>query len=248
MSRVDEGIVVDIRSVDKFYGALHILKGITMEIHRGEVVSLIGASGSGKSTLLHCINALTPIQGGDIKVGDIRVRDPALDKGALRRRVGMIFQQYNLFPHWTVLENVTKAPIHVLKEGRKSAEARAVALLEKVGLAAKKNSYPDELSGGQQQRVAIARSLAMKPDVMMFDEVTAALDPKTSRDVLATIEELADEGMTCIIVTHEMSFARKVSDTVYFIEHGNIVESGPPEQVFGAPSDERTRFFLSHAD
>ena len=241
-------VVVDIQRVDKFYGAVQILKDVTMQVRRGEVVSVIGASGSGKSTLLRCVNALTPIQGGDIKVGDIRICDPSLDKGALRKRVGMIFQQYNLFPHWTVLQNITKAPIHVLGQRRKDAELRALALLEKVGLVAKQHSYPGELSGGQQQRVAIARALAMRPDVMMFDEVTAALDPKTSSDVLAAIEELAEEGMTCIIVTHEMSFARKISDTVYFLEHGSIVESGPPEQIFGAPSEPRTPAFIRHAD
>ncbi len=243
MSNSDE-IAVEILDLQKSYGATEVLKGVSLTVKKGEVVCIIGPSGSGKSTLIRCINALTPFDRGSIRVFDIDVHDPRLDKLALRRRVGMVFQQYNLFPHRTALQNVMMAPIHVLGQDRRQVEQRAYALLAKVRLAGREHAYPGEMSGGQQQRVAIARSLAMNPDVMLFDEVTAALDPETVGEVLLTIKELAAEGMTCILVTHEMGFAREVADHVYFTDRGVIVEHGPPSELFGAPKDPRTREFL----
>jgi polar amino acid transport system ATP-binding protein len=240
----DQPIVqcVDVR---KSFGALEVLKGISLSVRKGEVICIIGPSGSGKSTLIRCINALQPISSGSIRIEGIEVSDPRLDKLALRRKVGMVFQQYNLFPHKTALQNVMMAPIHVLGQKRAEVEARARALMAKVRLAGKEDTYPGELSGGQQQRVAIARSLAMRPDIMLFDEVTAALDPETVKEVLVTIRELAEDGMTCILVTHEMNFAREVADHVYFTDRGVIVEHGPPETLFTAAKDERTQQFLS---
>jgi polar amino acid transport system ATP-binding protein len=236
--------LIRIRDVHKRFGNVEVLAGISLDVMKGEVICVIGPSGSGKSTLLRCINALVPIERGSILVEGREVNDPKLDKLALRRQVGMVFQQYNLFPHRTALQNVMMAPIHVLKRDRKEVEAQARALIRKVRLEGKEESYPGELSGGQQQRIAIARSLAMNPDVMLFDEVTAALDPETVKDVLITIRELAEEGMTCVIVTHEMGFAREVADRVYFTDGGVLVESGPPQQFFGNPQDPRTRRFL----
>jgi len=209
------------------------------------VICIIGPSGSGKSTLIRCINALNDIQGGTITVRGISLTDPDLDTLALRRRVGMVFQQYNLFPHKTALENIMMAPLLVLKEDKDEVEARARELVKKVRLEGKEDSYPGELSGGQQQRVAIARSLAMNPDVMLFDEVTAALDPETVKEVLVTIKDLAQEGMTCILVTHEMGFAREVADHIYFTDNGVIVEHGPPKSFFNKAKDPRTKEFLS---
>jgi polar amino acid transport system ATP-binding protein len=237
--------IVKCTNVRKSYGAVEVLKGISLSVRKGEVVCIIGPSGSGKSTLIRCINALLPITSGTIHVQGIDVADPQLDRLALRRKVGMVFQQYNLFPHKTALQNVMMAPLHVLRQERKAVEARSRALLAKVRLAGKEDSYPGELSGGQQQRVAIARSLAMRPDVMLFDEVTAALDPETVKEVLVTIRELAEEGMTCILVTHEMGFAREVADQIYFTDHGVIVEQGPPATFFTEARDERTQRFLS---
>jgi polar amino acid transport system ATP-binding protein len=237
--------IVKCTDVRKSYGAFEVLKGISLSVSKGEVVCIIGPSGSGKSTLIRCINALVPITLGTIHVQGIDVTDPQLDKLALRRKVGMVFQQYNLFPHKTALQNVMMAPLHVLRQESKAVEERSRALLAKVRLAGKEESYPGELSGGQQQRVAIARSLAMRPDVMLFDEVTAALDPETVKEVLVTIRELAEEGMTCILVTHEMGFAREVADHIYFTDHGVIVEHGPPATFFTEARDERTRRFLS---
>ena len=236
-----------IRLVDvhKRFGAVEVLKGIGFDVPKGNVVCVIGPSGSGKSTLLRCINALVPIEQGSIRVDGREVNDPKLDKLALRRRVGMVFQQYNLFPHRTALHNVMMAPIHVLKQDKAEVETRARRLIAKVRLEGKEDSYPGELSGGQQQRVAIARSLAMNPDVMLFDEVTAALDPETVKEVLVTIRELAEEGMTCVIVTHEMGFAREVADHIYFTDRGIIVEHGPPKEFFAEARDPRTRQFLS---
>ena len=236
--------IVSIRDVHKSYGPVQVLRGISMDIRKGEVICIIGPSGSGKSTLIRCINALNDIQSGSILVEGQEVHDPKLDKLALRRKVGMVFQQYNLFPHKTALENVMMAPIKVLKEDKAEVEARARALLKKVRLEGKENHYPGELSGGQQQRVAIARSLAMRPDVMLFDEVTAALDPETVKEVLVTIKDLAADGMTCILVTHEMGFAREVSDHVYFTDKGVIVEHGAPAEFFTNAKDPRTRNFL----
>ena len=237
--------LIRMRDVHKTFGAHTILNGISLDVMKGEVICIIGTSGAGKSTLLRCVNALAPIDRGSILVAGQEVHDAKLDKLALRRKVGMVFQQYNLFPHRTALENIMMAPIHVLKRDRAEVDARARALMRKVRLDGKENAYPGELSGGQQQRVAIARSLAMQPDAMLFDEVTAALDPETVKEVLVTIRELAEEGMTCVIVTHEMGFAREVADRIYFIDRGVVVEHGPPAEFFTQCRDERTRQFLS---
>lgn len=237
--------IVAIREVHKSFGAVEVLKGVSLDVRKGEVVCIIGPSGSGKSTLIRCINALTPFERGSIRVMGIEVNQPHLDKLALRRRVGMVFQQYNLFPHRTALQNVMMAPVQVLKQPRREVEARAIELMRKVRLAGREHAYPGQMSGGQQQRVAIARSLAMNPDVMLFDEVTAALDPETVKEVLVTIKQLADEGMTCILVTHEMGFAREVADHIYFTDRGVIVEHAPPAEFFAHPRDPRTREFLS---
>jgi polar amino acid transport system ATP-binding protein len=239
--------IVSVRDVHKSFGDVEVLKGVSMDVPKGAVICIIGPSGSGKSTLLRCVNGLVPINSGSIRVGAFDVQSLTTDKQmiALRKVVSMVFQQYNLFPHKTALQNVMMAPIHVLREDKVEVHARAVALLKKVGLAAKADSYPGELSGGQQQRVAIARSLAMRPEVMLFDEITAALDPETVKEVLNTIRELARDGMTCMLVTHEMRFARELADTVYFTDGGVIVESGPPAELFDRPAKDRTRAFLS---
>jgi len=231
-------------NVEKRFGSLVVLRDVSFTVARGETVCVIGPSGSGKSTLLRCINALVPVDKGSIKVEDVEVNDPDLDKLALRKKVGMVFQQYNLFPHRTALQNVMMAPVHVLKQDPAEVETRARRLLAKVRLDGKEGAYPGELSGGQQQRVAIARSLAMNPSLMLFDEVTAALDPETKKEVLVTIRELAVEGMTCILVSHEMSFAREVADHIYFTDHGVIVEHGPPGELLLHPREARTRAFL----
>ncbi|MES0885369.1 amino acid ABC transporter ATP-binding protein [Roseibium sp. SCP14] len=236
--------IVSLTNVHKSFGAFEVIKGISMDIMKGEVVCIIGPSGSGKSTLIRCINALNDIQAGSISVEGQEVHDDNLDKLALRKKVGMVFQQYNLFPHKTALQNVMMAPLKVLKQNKSEVEQRARALMKKVRLEGKEDSYPGELSGGQQQRVAIARSLAMNPDVMLFDEVTAALDPETVKEVLLTIKELAAEGMTCILVTHEMGFAREVADHIYFTDKGVIVEHGPPATFFDNAQDPRTKEFL----
>ena len=236
--------ILDIRDVHKSFGALAVLSGISMTIPKGNTACIIGPSGSGKSTLLRCINALVPIDSGSIRVEGTEVNDPRLDILALRRKVGMVFQQFNLFPHRTALQNVMMAPVTVLKQNKEEVRERAIRLIRKVRLEGKENAYPGELSGGQQQRVAIARSLAMSPQVMLFDEVTAALDPETVKEVLVTIRELAEEGMTCLLVTHEMGFAREVADHVYFTDRGVIVEHGRPAELFSNPQDPRTREFL----
>jgi polar amino acid transport system ATP-binding protein len=245
MSWSDKEPMISVRDVYKSFGDFEVLKGVSFDVMKGEVICIIGPSGSGKSTLIRCINALNEINKGSILVEGQEVNDPKLDKLELRKKVGIVFQQYNLFPHKTALENVMMAPIRVLKEDKKEVEARARALIKKVRLEGKENAYPGELSGGQQQRVAIARSLAMKPDVMLFDEVTAALDPETVNEVLVTIKELAEDGMTCILVTHEMGFAKEVADQVYFTDQGLIVEHGPPATFFESAKDPRTRQFLS---
>jgi polar amino acid transport system ATP-binding protein len=237
--------LIRMRDVVKKFGATTILDGISLDVMKGQVICIIGPSGAGKSTLLRCINALVPIDAGSILVEGQEVNDPKLDKLALRRKVGMVFQQYNLFPHRTALANIMMAPVHVLGRNRAEVEAEARALMRKVRLDGKEDAYPGELSGGQQQRVAIARSLAMQPDVMLFDEVTAALDPETVKEVLVTIRELAEEGMTCVIVTHEMGFAREVADEIYFTDRGVVVEHGPPAEFFTNCRDARTRQFLS---
>ncbi|MGO2703295.1 ATP-binding cassette domain-containing protein [Pseudomonas sp. FSL R10-1350] len=241
---MSQPLQIQLEDVYKSYGDQPILQGISLSVRRSEIACLIGPSGSGKSTLLRTLNALTPVDSGRIEVCGIRVDDPQLDVPGLRRHVGMIFQSYNLFPHLSVLDNITLAPIQVLGQSRQEAEAYAIELLAKVRLENKQGAFPGQLSGGQQQRVAIARSLAMRPDVMMFDEVTAALDPETVKEVLNTIRDVAASGMTCLIVTHEMRFAREIADTVYFTDGGRIVEKGDPELIFSRPADPRTQRFL----
>ena len=238
--------ILEAKQVCKSYGTTPVLQDFDMKVAEGETVCLIGPSGSGKSTFLRCVNALTPFASGSIEVAGIRVDDPLMDKAALRRRVGIVFQQYNLFPHRTVLANICMAPVHVLGRRWREVEAEAFALLRKVGLEDKARRYPGELSGGQQQRVAIARSLALQPRLMLFDEVTSALDPERKKDVLDTIRDLAEEGMTCILVTHEIGFAREVADRICFTDGGRIVEEGPPDELIRAPQHARTRAFLDH--
>jgi polar amino acid transport system ATP-binding protein len=243
MSNSDQPIVA-LRDVYKNFGEIEVIRGISFDVFRGDVICIIGPSGSGKSTLLRCINALVPINSGSIKVNNIEVNDPKLNKLELRKTVGMVFQQYNLFPHKTALENIMMAPIQVLKQNKDEVRERAQKLLAKVRLEGKEECSPGQLSGGQQQRVAIARSLAMRPEIMLFDEVTAALDPETKKEVLLTIRELAEEGMTCLIVTHEMRFAKEVAKHIYFTDRGIIVEDGPPDEFFSNPKDSRTSQFL----
>jgi polar amino acid transport system ATP-binding protein len=226
--------MVSIKDLHKSFGDLKVLNGVSLDVMKGDVICIIGPSGSGKSTLIRCVNALNDIQQGSILVEGQEVNDPKLDKLALRKKVGMVFQQYNLFPHRTALQNVMMAPVRVLKQDKATAEAAARALLKKVRLEGKENAFPGELSGGQQQRVAIARSLAMQPDVILFDEVTAALDPETVGEVLQTIKDLAEDGI-----------AREVADHIYFTDRGVIVEHGPPETFFKDAQDPRTKEFLS---
>ncbi len=244
MAWTDDQPMVSIKDLHKSFGALEVLKGVSMDVMKGEVVCIIGPSGSGKSTLIRCVNALNDIQEGSILVEGQEVNDPDLDKLELRKKVGMVFQQYNLFPHKTALENIMMAPLLVLKDNKAEVEKLARQLIKKVRLEGKEDNYPGELSGGQQQRVAIARSLAMNPDVMLFDEVTAALDPETVNEVLTAIKELAQDGMTCMLVTHEMAFAREIADHIYFTDRGVIVEHGSPETFFDNAKDPRTIEFL----
>ena len=244
MNWTAEKPIVSLNDVRKSFGTLEVLKGVSIDVMKGEVICIIGPSGSGKSTLIRCINGLNDIQGGSIFVQGKEVHATNLDKLELRKKVGMVFQQYNLFPHKTALQNVMMAPLKVLKENKTDVESRARQLIKKVRLEGKEDSYPGELSGGQQQRVAIARSLAMNPEVMLFDEVTAALDPETVKAVLVTIRALAEDGMTCILVTHEMGFAREVADHIYFTDRGVIVEHGPPKTFFDNAQDPRTKEFL----
>ena len=238
--------IVRVADVHKSFGSFEVLRGMSMTVNTGEAVCVIGPSGSGKSTLLRCINGLIPVDRGEIFVGAHAVHQLRTDQQmiALRKDVSIVFQQYNLFPHKTALQNIMMAPIQVLKQPKQEVEERARELLKKVRLGGKENSYPGELSGGQQQRVAIARALAMRPSVMLFDEVTAALDPETRKEVLVTIRQLVEEGMTSILVTHEMAFAREIAHKVYFTDQGVIVEHGAPEQIFGDPQKQRTRAFL----
>ena len=245
MTSTDTQPIVSIRNVHKSFGDLEVLKGVSLDVKKGEVICIIGPSGSGKSTLIRCVNALNDIQSGSITVCGIDLTQSGLNKLELRKRVGMVFQQYNLFPHKTALENIMMAPLKVLNRAPDEVRAQARELLRKVRLHGKEDAFPGELSGGQQQRVAIARSLAMNPDVMLFDEVTAALDPETVKEVLLTIKELAQDGMTCILVTHEMGFAREIADHIYFTDGGVIVEHGPPSEFFDNASDPRTKEFLS---
>ncbi|WP_336742151.1 amino acid ABC transporter ATP-binding protein [Aureimonas altamirensis] len=239
--------LIQIRDIHKSFGKIEVLKGISLDVTKGEAVCIIGPSGSGKSTILRCINGLTTIDSGEIRVGDHHVERLHSERAMrpLRRQVAMVFQQYNLFPHKTALENVMMAPIQVLGHDREEVRARALANLAKVRLSGKEDHYPGELSGGQQQRVAIARALAMQPEIILFDEVTAALDPETVKDVLTAIRDLVEDGLTCILVTHEMRFAREVADRVCFTDRGLIVESAPPAELFDSPKEERTREFLA---
>jgi polar amino acid transport system ATP-binding protein len=236
---------IEVRGLRKSFGELEVLRGIDCQVPRGEVVCVIGPSGSGKSTLLRCVNRLEDPTGGQVFVGGVEVTDPDIDIDAVRRRIGMLFQQFNLFPHLTVTENLTLPQRRVMRLDRARAGAVARSNLERVGLSDKAQAYPSQLSGGQQQRVAIARALVMQPDVMLFDEPTSALDPELVGDVLAVMRELACDGMTMMVVTHEMSFAREVADRVIFMDDGVIVEEGDPERVIGAPRHERTRSFLA---
>ncbi|MGB7320000.1 MAG: amino acid ABC transporter ATP-binding protein [Albidovulum sp.] len=237
--------MISIRDLHKYFGSLHVLKGIDLDVQKGEVLSVIGASGSGKSTLLYCINALEPIQKGVVTVDGTDVHAKGTDVNKLRQKMGMVFQQWNSFPHLTALENVALSPKIV--KGKSKAEARDIAAkqLEHVGLGDKLNAYPSALSGGQQQRLAIARALAMEPTYMLFDEATSALDPELVGEVLDTMRLLAEEGMTMICVTHEMGFARDVSDRVAYFHQGVMEEIGPPTQIFGDAQSEHTRKFLS---
>jgi polar amino acid transport system ATP-binding protein len=230
--------------VHKSFGKVEVLKGIDLDVAEHEVVCMIGASGSGKSTLLRCVNLLERIDRGRIVVGDQELTARGVDVNVVRRRIGIVFQAYNLFPHMSVLDNITLAPRKALKLPRAEAEATALALLERFGLSDKRDDYPERLSGGQQQRVAIVRALAMRPDLMLLDEVTSALDPELVAEVLGVIRELASEGMTMLIATHEMSFARDIADRVVFLDEGVIREEGTPEEIFTAPKEPRTQQFL----
>ncbi len=240
-----DGLAIEIRDVHKWYGKFHVLKGVDLEVARGERIVICGPSGSGKSTLIRCINRLETHQRGRIVVNGIELTDDTKRIEEIRRDAGMVFQHFNLFPHLTVLENCTLSPIWTLRMPQKEAEARAMHFLERVRIPEQAHKYPLQLSGGQQQRVAIARALCMSPKVMLFDEPTSALDPEMVKEVLDTMVELAQEGMTMICVTHEMGFAREVADRVAFIDRGEIVEINTPEPFFSAPQHERTKLFLS---
>lgn len=236
--------IIRIENLHKSFDKLEVLKGIDLTINKGEVVALIGASGSGKSTLLRCLNRLETISEGKIVIDEIVMDDSVKNISKIRQEVGMVFQQFNLFPHMTVLQNVMVAPIQVLKRKKEEVELEALALLEKVGLADKKDVYPKKLSGGQQQRVAIARALAMKPKIMLFDEPTSALDPELVGEVLQVMKQLAQEGMTMVVVTHEMGFAQEVADRVVFMHNGKIEEQGDPKVILSNPTSERLSSFL----
>jgi polar amino acid transport system ATP-binding protein len=235
---------LEIINVEKEFGPVKVLRGVNLSVNEHQVVCLIGASGCGKSTLLRCINGLEKIQGGEIRLMNDRVSGPGVDVNNLRRNVGIVFQSFNLFPHMSVLENVTLAPLKVLKVDRAEAETKAMALLKRIGLEAKALEYPDRLSGGQQQRVAIVRALAMEPKVMLLDEITSALDPELVSEVLNIVRDLAAQGMTMLLATHEMGFAREVASKVCFLFEGVVHEEGPPAEIFGSPKEERTRAFL----
>jgi polar amino acid transport system ATP-binding protein len=239
-----DGDALILEDVHKSFGSLEVLKGIDLEVAEHEVVCLIGASGSGKSTLLRCINLLESIERGRIVVEGEEITAPGIDVNRIRRHIGIVFQAFNLFPHMTVMRNITLAPVEVLGASRDEADARAIELLERFGLSEKRDDYPDRLSGGQQQRLAIVRALAMKPDIMLLDEVTSALDPELVAEVLNVIRELAVGGMTMVIATHEMGFARDIANRVCFLDAGVILEDGPPDRIFSSPRHERTRRFL----
>jgi polar amino acid transport system ATP-binding protein len=233
-----------LEGIRKSFGANEVLKGIDLSVAPHEVVCLIGASGSGKSTLLRCTNLVEPIDAGRVVVEGEEITASGVDADRVRRKIGIVYQSFNLFPHMTVLRNITLAPREALKMDRKTAEGHAISLLERFGLADRKGEYPDRLSGGQQQRVAIVRALAMRPSLMLLDEVTSALDPELVAEVLSVIRELAKEGMTMLIATHEMGFARDIADRVCFLEEGRILEQGPPDRIFSSPENPRTARFL----
>ncbi|MFT0546898.1 glutamine ABC transporter ATP-binding protein GlnQ [Allopusillimonas ginsengisoli] len=238
--------IVEFKNVVKRFGDITVLDGIDLTVDKGEVVVIVGPSGSGKSTLLRCINVLETIEGGDLTVNGLSVRGKSAEVRELRREAGMVFQQFNLFPQLTALENVMFGPLHTRGIGKAKAREEAMALLDKVGLAAKVNNYPGELSGGQQQRVAIARALAIRPILMLFDEPTSALDPELRHEVLTVMQDVAEEGMTMVVVTHEMGFARKVGTRLIFIDQGKIAEDGPPAELLDNPPSQRLREFLQH--
>lgn len=235
---------LEIRKVEKRFGLIQVLRGIDLHVNEHQVVCLIGPSGCGKSTLLRCINGLEVIQGGEIRLDNDRVSGPGIDVNKLRQQVGIVFQSFNLFPHMSVMENVTLAPIQVLRQEPAEAQERAMALLRRIGLEAKAQEYPDRLSGGQQQRVAIVRALAMGPKLLLLDEITSALDPELVSEVLNIVRDLAAQGMTMLLATHEMGFAKEVASKVCFLYDGVVHEEGHPSQIFGAPKDDRTRAFL----
>ena len=237
--------IIICRDVQKWYGDFHALRGINMEVRKGEVVVIFGPSGSGKSTFIRTINRLEEHQGGQIIVDKIELTHDVKNIETIRKETGMVFQQFNLFPHLTVLQNITLAPLQVRKQDKAAAEKNAMELLERVGIPEQAGKFPGQLSGGQQQRVAIARALAMNPKIMLFDEPTSALDPEMIKEVLDVMIELAKSGMTMIVVTHEMGFARSVADTLYFFDEGQLVESGAPEEIYSNPQEDRTKLFLS---
>ena len=237
--------MIDVKNLHKYFGSLEVLKGIDCHIDKGECVCVIGPSGSGKSTFLRCLNLLETPTKGDIVIDDMHLTEKNFDVDAMRKRVGMVFQHFNLFPHLTILENVTLAPIRHKMMTEEQAKAKAMELLNRVGVGDKADNYPAQLSGGQKQRVAIARSLALSPEVMLFDEPTSALDPEMVGEVLEVMKQLAQEGMTMVVVTHEMGFAREVANRVFFMDGGGILEEGTPEQIFDHPQEERTKTFLS---
>jgi polar amino acid transport system ATP-binding protein len=236
---------IEFKRVNKWFGKLHVLRDVTLTVEVGQVVVVCGPSGSGKSTLIRCVNRLEPIQSGEIVVNGLSLSDPSLNPSRLRAEVGMVFQSFNLYPHMTALENIRLAPVKVKGLPRAEAEKVAMALLERVGIPEKAGAYPANLSGGQQQRVAIARALAMQPKIMLFDEPTSALDPEMINEVLEVMTDLAREGMTMIVVTHEMGFARRVSHRIVFMDEGQVIEEGSPETFFETPSSPRTKQFLS---
>ena len=237
--------MIDVKNLHKYFGSLEVLKGIDCHIDKGECVCVIGPSGSGKSTFLRCLNLLETPTKGDIVIDDMHLTEKDFDVDAMRKRVGMLFQHFNLFPHLTILENVTLAPIRHKMMTEEQAKEKAMELLNRVGVGDKADNYPAQLSGGQKQRVAIARSLALSPEVMLFDEPTSALDPEMVGEVLEVMKQLAQEGMTMVVVTHEMGFAREVANRVFFMDGGGILEEGTPEQIFDHPQEERTKAFLS---
>ena len=237
--------MIDVKNLHKYLGSLEVLKGIDCHIDKGECVCVIGPSGSGKSTFLRCLNLLETPTKGDIVIDDMHLTEKDFDVDAMRKRVGMVFQHFNLFPHLTILENVTLAPIRHKMMTEEQAKEKAMELLNRVGVGDKADNYPAQLSGGQKQRVAIARSLALSPEVMLFDEPTSALDPEMVGEVLEVMKQLAQEGMTMVVVTHEMGFAREVANRVFFMDGGGILEEGTPEQIFDHPQEERTKAFLS---